>query len=213
MLYPVNLELANKKCAVIGGGSVAWRKAKTLLQAQALVTVISPKVCEPLAQLVEKNMITYHAKSYCLGDLHDFFLVVCATDNPEINKQAAIEAKSNHALVNVVDGSFSSDFTVPAQVQRGDLLITVSTNGQSPAFTRLIKEQLANTYNENYAEFLQLLAKIRGQLKEEVLDSKERELIWQKVLTEEILTFLQQGKLEEAEAKIRNAISSFRAKS
>lgn len=211
--YPVNLNLANKRCAVVGGGKIAWRKVITLLKAQALITVISPIICQPLMQLVEKEKIIYHAKSYCLGDLHDFFLVVCATNSSDVNKSAAIEAKEHNSLVNVVDDSFPSDFTVPAQVRQGDLLLTVSTNGKSPAFTRLLKEQLAEIYNENYAKFLQMISVLRIELKEQITDSKEREMIWQQIMTKEIFAFIEQGKLNEVEAKIKNAISCFRVKS
>lgn len=209
--YPVNLDLANKKCAVIGGGHIAARKAGSLLQAQADVTVISPKlVDEKLARFAKGNLLEYIARGYEKGDLQGFFIVICASDDHEVNKMAAQEAKEQGALVNVADGSFPSDFTLPATVKRGQFLLTVSTGGLSPAFSVLVKKELEEKYNDNYVEFLQVVADLRTRLKGELKTSKQREALWHKMMTKDILELVEKGNLSEAKVRLENAVSRFR---
>ena len=212
-LYPINLDLSGKTCVVIGGGKVALRKVKTLLQAQAKVTVIAPSLTASLAKLAQAEVIFYKQKEYMPGDMTGFFLAVCATDSSFINAAAAKEAKAKHILVNVVDHSFPSDFTVPAQVSRGDLLLTVSTGGKSPALARQLRIDIEKEYGDTYGILLDMIEKVRLELKMILVDSKEREAFWQQAMNTKILAFVKQGKLEEAEAEVRNAIDSFRSKS
>lgn len=173
-----------------------------------MVTVISPVLIEPLAKLAKAKKLLHKEQLYRQGDLTNFFLVICATDDQSINRCAAEEAKESGALVSVVDASFPSDFTVPAQISRGDLLMTVSTGGKSPAFSRVLSRELAQTYGEPYAVYLELLAKAREEMKTRLHTSKARELFWQKVMNQNILDLIKQGKLNKAEAEIKNAIGS-----
>lgn len=211
--YPVNLDLTGRQCGVIGGGKVAWRKVKTLVDAGAQVTVISPELSEPLQCLLGEKLITFRQKSYAEGDLAGFFLVICAADNAAVNLQAAMEARQNGSLVNVTDGSSPSDFAVPAQLRRGDLLLTVSTGGKSPAIARQIRDDLAAHYGVGYGDYLTIVAKLRVELKADYENSNQRVLFWQKAMCPEIMELVRQGKLEKAEAELKNAISSFRAES
>ena len=212
-VYPVNLNIEGRPCAVIGGGHIAYRKVKALLKAKAIVTVISPVLIEELAQLAERADIMYSAKFYSQGDLNAYFLVICATDHSEVNQRAALEAKENGSLVNVVDNESVSDFTVPAQVNRGDLLFTVSTGGKSPALSRQLRAELADTYGTEYELYLELVANVRSFIKTKLKTSREREIFWNKAMNKEILDLLKQGELSVAEERIKHAISSCGTKS
>ncbi|HIU63447.1 MAG TPA: bifunctional precorrin-2 dehydrogenase/sirohydrochlorin ferrochelatase [Candidatus Avacidaminococcus intestinavium] len=209
--YPINLVIKNKRCVVVGGGRVALRKVQSLLEAEALVTVISPMLLPQFAKI--KSKITYLEKKYTQGDLEDCFIVICATNNQQVNAAAAEEARASGALVDLTDNAAEGDFTVPAKVRRGPLTLTISTDGLSPALTVLIKKELEKKYNENYTEFLLLLGELRGKLKQEVACSKHREAIWRTVLTEEVIKLAQAGKIKEVKEILEHAISSFRAQS
>lgn len=211
--YPVNLDLRNKRCAVVGGGKVALRKIRSLLQAGALVTVISPSLDEDLLVVYHEQQFTYFDKVYENGDLQGFFLVICASSDHDANKRAAQEAKEQGALVNVSDNSFPSDFTLPAKVERGPLLLTISTGGLSPAFSVLVKKELEEKYDDNYVAFLQIVAELRAQLVGKVSTSKQRELLWRELLTKDILQLVQKGNLSEAKVKLEDAVSRFRSES
>ena len=135
-LYPINLKLTGRRCAVIGGGAVAERKIRALLAAGAAVSVFSPVLSAGLSELKQAGRFVWVPQDYEPGDLHNFFLVFCATNNSLINRQAAAEAKATGALVNIADAPDLSDFYVPAHVAHGELLLTISTGGGSPALAR-----------------------------------------------------------------------------
>ncbi len=206
--YPINLRVAGKKCAVVGGGAVACRKIKSLLAAGAEVTVFSPELTAELAEMVKKKQFNYIARPYQKGDLKGFFLVICATDNTTVNQAVSAEAERLGILANVVDVPELGNFSVPAQVKRGDLLLTVSTGGKSPAMAKKLRQELAKQYGEEYGEYLDMLDKIRRELKQRLATSKQRELFWRETIDENVLALLRQGRIEEAEAVICHAVSS-----
>ena len=211
--YPVNLQINNRSCLVVGGGSVAERKVQSLLAAGASVAVLSPEITESLADMVRERRITYISRCYQYGDIDGFFIVICATNNKEVNQWIADEANQAGALVNVIDAPEDGNFVVPSQIARGDLLLTVSTNGKSPALAKKIGAQLAQQYGPEYGLYLDLLAKARLKIKEVISSSKERELFWRQMIDDQVINLLKEGKIQEAEAKINNAIGCFRSKS
>lgn len=204
--YPINLRLEGRRCAVLGGGQVAQRKLAVLLDSGADITVISPAVTPLVAGWVAAGHISQISSIYSPGLLAGFFLVICATSDYLVNRTAALEARRSGALVNVIDDPELCDFTVPAQVAQGDLLITVSTGGKSPAMARRLREELARQYGPEYGTYLDLIGRIRQDVRKQLSSSREREVFWQESLTAEIFTLLRQGDLKKAEEKIRNAI-------
>jgi len=211
--YPVNLQINNRSCLVVGGGSVAERKVQSLLAAGASVAVLSPEITESLADMARERRITYISRCYQHGDIGGFFIVICATNNKEVNQWIADEANQAGALVNVIDAPEDGNFVVPSQIARGDLLLTVSTNGKSPALAKKIGAQLAQQYGPEYGLYLDLLAKARLKIKEVISSSKERELFWRQMIDDQVINLLKEGKIQEAEARINNAIGCFRSKS
>ena len=207
LFYPVNLRIAGKLCAVIGGGAVAQRKVASLLAAGAEVTVISPELTVGLAEMVREKRFKYVERSYKKGDLTGFYLVICATDNALANQLAAEEAEQRGILVNVADAPELGNFSVPAQIKHGDLLLTVSTGGKSPAMAKKLRQELAERYGEEYGLYLDIVDKVRRQLKEKLATPKERELFWRETIDEDVLALLRQGRIEEAEARICHATS------
>jgi len=206
--YPINLRIAGKKCIVIGGGTVACRKVKSLIAAGAEVTVLSPELTAELNEMQQKCQCNYIARPYQKGDLSGFFLVICATDDADVNEAVAEEAEDAGILANVVDVPELGNFSVPAQVKRGALLLTVSTGGKSPVMAKRLRQELAQQYGEEYGEYLDMVDKVRQELKQRVATSKQRELFWRKTIDENVLALLRQGRIEEAEAMICHAASS-----
>ena len=207
VLYPINLQLADCPVLVVGGGQVAERKINTLVAAQAAVTVISPELTPGLQVLVKSGTIRWCQRTFVAGDTEPFFLVFCTANRREVNQSVAREARERGKLVNVADGPEEGNFSLPAQVRRGDLLLTVSTGGQSPALVRKLRQELAERYGPEYEELLLLLGRIREEMKEHFATSRERELFWRSALTDEVLDDLRSGNLKEAEERIRHAAS------
>jgi precorrin-2 dehydrogenase/sirohydrochlorin ferrochelatase len=130
-LFPINLNLRDRKCLVIGGGKIAERKVESLLSSGAEIALVSPKITRNLENLAEKGVIKFINRQYTDNDLNDCFLVIVATDNRELNHKVANDCLSRNILVNVVDDPKMCNFTVPSVLRRGSLCIAVSTDGKS----------------------------------------------------------------------------------
>lgn len=210
-MYPINLILDNKPCVVLGGGHVALRKVKGLLDAKAKVTVISPEIVAELAKLVEEKRIIWQKKCYEQGDLDGFTLAICAIGNEKINAEVQREAKQKKVILNVVDRLEFCDFALPAKIRRGDLLVTFSTNGKSPALAKYLRCKMEREFDETYAKWLDRLVQLRKEAIETLPTSDDREIFWRSALSDDVMELVKNKKYDEAEASIRDAISSFRA--
>ena len=179
--FPVFLNLKDKLCIVIGGGKVAERKVENLLIAQAKVKLISPEVTFKLKKLAEEGKIEWEKRVYKKGDLNSAWLVIAATDNPEIQKEVFKEAEEKHIFCNVVDVPELCSFIVPSTIRRGLLTIAISTSGVSPAVARRLRETLEEIIGEEYALYLKLMKDLRKQILNLNLSPEEKEEKLQKL--------------------------------
>jgi precorrin-2 dehydrogenase/sirohydrochlorin ferrochelatase len=163
--YPICLVgLESRRAVVIGGGRVAARKAQALLEAGASILCISPEFCDEFRALEENPRLEMIARPYRSGDLAEAFIVIAATDDPQVNQAVWGEALRWGCLVNVVDDPQHSNFILPAVVQRGELKIAVTTGGASPALARRLRERLESLFGPEYGELAQLMAELRPEL-------------------------------------------------
>ena len=158
VLYPMFMDLTDRRCVVVGGGAVANRKARKLLQARARVTVISPKISPELASVaVEK-----HERRYERGDLSGAYLAFAATDSREVNAAVSHEANELGIPVNVADNPAEGDFALPSTLRRGGLQVAVSTGGASPTLARRIRAELEKTFGPQWAGIVEEYGRTRG---------------------------------------------------
>jgi len=162
--YPVNLDIRNRNCLVVGGGDVGTRKVMTLLDCGAMVIVVSPAVTEKIEELSNKGLIKLEKRGFKPTDLDQMFLVIGATDNPELNRQIHAGAERLGMLCNIADRPEVCNFILPAIVNREDLIIAISTSGKSPAFAKKMRKDLEKKFGTEYAEFLTLMGGIRSRL-------------------------------------------------
>ena len=215
-MYPINLKLDNRQCTVVGGGEVAYRKIQRLLQNNAHITVISPVVNDQIKALAQTGKITWRQETYSKPLLEGSFCVFCATDNREVNRQAALEAKASGMLVNVASEPELCDFTLPGVVQRGRLQFTVSSDGASPAFTRLLRQDMEGRYHQGFGEMAEYIETIRqgliaGGTGEGQTTSEQRQKLWRQALTPDIIELIHNQELDRAKYEIRNAINRARS--
>jgi precorrin-2 dehydrogenase/sirohydrochlorin ferrochelatase len=201
--YPVYIEMRDQLCIVIGGGKIAEGKVEGLLTVKAKITVISPDLTPHLHDLVDQKQITYLARTYQPGDLTGALMVICATDQPEINHQVWQEAIANHQLVNVVDDTPRCNFIAPSILRKGDLTIAISTSGKAPALAVRLKERLQRELGPEYERFLELAGELREPLARHIPDFETRKALWYELVDSEILDALADGE----EAKAREIIS------
>ena len=209
-MYPINLILDDKPCVVIGGGHVALRKVKALLEAKAKVTVISPILVNELKVMAQNNQIIWLQKYYETGDLNGFELVICAVGEDNASQQIYTDAHKARILINAVDKLPRCDFALPAKIRRGQLLITFSTKGISPAFSRYLRCKMEKEFDDTYALWLDRLSILRNEAIAKLPTSDDREIFWRSALSDEVMELVKQKKYDEAEGIIRDAIDSFR---
>ena len=161
--YPICLNITNKRCVVAGGGEVGARKATTLLDCGARVTVIGRTLLPSLEMLRREDRISHVKADYESAHLEGAFLVIGATDSHTVNERIFADARLRGILVNIADAPQLCDFILPAVVRRGDLLLTVSTGGQSPALASKLRKELESSYGSEYADLLEIMGKLRQQ--------------------------------------------------
>lgn len=163
--YPLFLKTKGKRCIVVGGGQVALRKVKMLLEHKADIEVISPVLCSKLQELADNEQIHVIPRQYQKGDLRGATIVISATDNADINREVIKEARRNAILINVVDNPEESDFIVPSYLRQGDISVAISTGGRSPALARKIRTILERELGSEHSPLLDLIEEARAEIK------------------------------------------------
>jgi precorrin-2 dehydrogenase/sirohydrochlorin ferrochelatase len=171
---------------VAGGGTVAGRKIMALLDSGAHVIVVAPEITPEIRQLEIAGAVRVLNRCYCTSDLTGIFLAVAATNHPQTNREIAADARKQGILVNVTDSPKSGNCTFPALLRRGDLEVSISTNGMCPGFAAEIRDIIASQIGNEYGAILETLTAEREKLLTEgrsstynrlFLRSRVRELI------------------------------------
>jgi precorrin-2 dehydrogenase / sirohydrochlorin ferrochelatase len=193
--YPILINLKRFPCLVVGGGQVAFRKIQSLLSYNVKITVLSPKVCKPLSALIKKKKIKIIPKPYSREYIKNYKVIFSATNKREINEQVYNDCKMENKLLNVVDVPELCDFILPAVVQRGELSISVSSQGRAPFFVKEMKNKIDHIFPSYYEDIIDLAGNFRSIImKDKKLNSpkiKEKAFTkffmidWKKVLKNE----------------------------
>lgn len=170
-LYPIYLSLEDKPCLVVGGGRVALRKVKGLLEAGATITVVSPQSEPELLDFARDGKITLHERAFETGDVDGMWLVFCATDVDEVNRAVFEAGEAARAFTNVADIPHLCRFHVPGRYKEGALQIAVSTRGGSPALSRKLRQGFGETLSPWAPRLVEWMAQLRPLLKERLPDS------------------------------------------
>ena len=185
--YPAFINLAGRKCVVVGGGKVAERKVVSLLKSGARVHVISPDLTAALRRFKAAKTIRHSAREYRKGDLFKAFLVIAATSDDMVNEAISREAGG---LVNVVDVPELANFILPAVVNHGPLTIAVSTGGASPALAAAVRKELEQLYSPDFGSYLMFLGKLRKKIIKSDLDKEGREIFFKEAASIEVFSIL-----------------------
>ncbi len=177
--FPFFIDIKNKEILVIGGGKIAYRKIRTLLEFDVKITVISLDFCKGIVSLFEDNKINIIRKAFEIKDLNlkNFFCVISATDNEEINSEVAEECFKRNILVNVADDIEKCNFTFPAIVKRDSLVVGVSTSGNSPTMSSVIKAEIEETIPDYYGKLIEDLGIVRENIGKSIIDEDCRKRI------------------------------------
>ena len=198
--YPVSLDIKNRKCLVVGGGGVGTRKVATLLDCGAKVTVVSPDVSGQLLALANNGSIVLEKRSYRKTDLDGMFLVIGTTDDEKLNRQISIDAEKLNMLCNIADRPNVCNFILPSIVNRGDLTISISTSGKSPALAKKLRIELEEQFGNEYAELLRLMGAIRKTLLSQKHEPEAHKHLFEQLISRGLLDMIRGNRKDEIDS-------------
>ncbi len=196
--YPAMLDIRGRVAIVIGGDRVAAGKAAALAASGAYVNVQSLEFCEELLKLVEQKQVTLRRKAYEPGDLAGAFVVIAATNDPQLVQSIWAETQERGQLVNIVDIPEYCTFILPSILRRGQLTIAVSTEGASPGLAKRIRHSLEESFPLAYSSYVRLAALARTHLRRNGVSYERRDDFFRDFFASEVLLRLAEGNRAQA---------------
>lgn len=181
-VFPLVFRSDRLKALVIGGGEVALRKVKDLLAARVEVEGIAPVVHSKLRDIIESHSIPWHFRDAQKGDSSGYSLVILATDDPEVNRTMAMEARLSGIPVNVVDQPELCTVYFPAVVRNDPLVLAVSTGGGAPFFARETRRKLESWLEDGWSLRAQWAVIFRSFVLENVKEPVKREALFNRFM-------------------------------
>ncbi|MCO4203701.1 siroheme synthase CysG [Aeromonas taiwanensis] len=179
---PIFCQLDNKPVLLVGGGEVAERKARLLLDAGALLTVVAPELDPELAELAANGSIEWLAGEFAPQQLAGKWLVVAATDRREVNALVYQSANQARIFANVVDDPKRSSFIMPSIIDRSPLMVAISSGGKAPVLARLLREKLEAMLPQHLGAVATFAGSLRDRVKARFATMGERRRFWERLL-------------------------------
>lgn len=179
---PIFCRLDNKPVLLVGGGEVAERKARLLLDAGARLTVVSPALDPELATLAADGEIEWLATEFEPAQLAGKWLVVAATDRREVNALVYQSANQARIFANVVDDPKRSSFIMPSIIDRSPLMVAISSGGKAPVLARLLREKLEALLPQHLGAVAAFAGGLRERVKARFATMGERRQFWERLL-------------------------------
>ncbi len=179
---PIFCRLDNKPVLLVGGGEVAERKARLLLDAGAQLTVVAPELDPELAELAANGSIEWLAGEFAPAQLTGKWLVVAATDRREVNALVYQSANQARIFANVVDDPKRSSFIMPSIIDRSPLMVAISSGGKAPVLARLLREKLEALLPQHLGAVAAFAGSLRERVKARFASMGERRRFWERLL-------------------------------
>lgn len=205
-LLPIFLDIKDRKCVIVGGGQVAFRKAVLLANAGGRLNIVAEEVCPELTALCAANHGFIQLKRFEVSDLEEAELVIAATDEPDVNELVSQHARSRQLPVNVVDQPSLCSFIVPAIVDRSPVIIAISTGGNSPVLTRKLKELNESLVPGRIGNLALLLGRFRVKVKQKFPVFADRIRFWENTLESTVPELVYSGQEAAAEAELQKQL-------
>lgn len=203
--YPIFLDIEGRNVVIVGGGNVCARKAETMMNYGARVTVVSPEFTAEIEKWAGEGCLQLRRKKYDESDLDDANIVIASTDDEAVNTRIATDCRKRRIPVNVVDVTHLCEFIVPAIIEKGSIQIAVSTGGRSPALARTLKEDLQRAIGPEYDEVNRALGSLRDAAKKKLPTDVDRKRFFDGIIAQGILDMLRNGRRREAYETIARA--------
>ncbi len=205
---PIFTQIKGSSVLLVGGGSVALRKARLLSDAGAVLTIISPSFDDELVTLAQTQGHVLLASEFSEQLIDNPILVIAATDSQSVNHAVAQAAQARNILVNVVDDPAHSNFIFPAIIDRSPIVVAVSSGGDAPVLVRRLREKLETLLPQHLGPLADLMGRFRAKVKQQFGSINERRQFWEKVLNGPVVSLLGQKKPVEAEKALSDALDN-----
>lgn len=196
---PVSLNVSGKRCLIVGGGDIAFRKARILHQYGANIFLVAQSITPDLKIFLEQGGHLFSIKPYESSDLENCSLVIAATDNDSVNQKIHGDARQHRIPINVVDNRELSDFIFPSIINRHPVTVAVSSNGESPIIARMLRAKLETLIPSRYGELAAFAGKHRKQVKQRINNLQQRLRFWEAQLQGTVAEHLYAGRRDIAE--------------
>ncbi|RIL53197.1 MULTISPECIES: NAD(P)-binding protein [unclassified Mammaliicoccus] len=191
---PLNIDFTDKQVKVIGGGKIAKRRVKAILESDAVIHVISPELTEDLFQLYLDEKIIWKKKIFESSDLEDADFIISATNQQEVN-DVIKKSAPKHSLINMVSDAQVGNVIFPGTLKRGKLQISVTSTGASPKLVSNILDDLEKQYPVDYEEYVEFLFESRIIIKSLNLENTEKNQLLESILSDQYFDKDEQNKL------------------
>lgn len=204
---PLFFDLRHRSVLLVGGGTVALRKARLLHKAGAVIKLVAPEVGPELAQLVKQSGGVIFLETYREDLLNDVVLVISATDQPDINRRVSADSRARNLPVNVVDNPELCSVIMPAIVDRSPLVIGISSGGEAPVLARILRAQLESTIPAAYGHLASFASRFRQAVKQKFADGEQRRRFWEKALSGSVRELVFAGDTHAAERQFLSQLN------
>lgn len=206
---PFFFDLKNRTCLFVGGGNIATRKARLISKAGARIVVVSPYVTDEMQALVKESHGKCHFRKFEDTDLECAMMVICATDDNEVNKKVSRLSQAQKLPVNVVDSPDLCSIITPAIVDRSPLMIAITSGGEAPVLARQIRSKLEVMFPSSYGALAKIASRFRHLVKDKLISGEQRLRFWQSVFEGSIAEKVFSGKIDSAEKDIHELLDSY----
>ncbi|OYD18391.1 uroporphyrinogen-III C-methyltransferase [Klebsiella variicola] len=184
---PIFCQLRQRDCLLVGGGDVAERKARLLLDAGANVTVNALDFTPQFQVWADSQMLTLVQGEFIPSLLDTCWLAIAATDNETVNQQVSDAAEARRIFCNVVDAPRQASFIMPSIIDRSPLMVAVSSGGTSPVLARLLREKLESVLPLHLGQLARYAGHLRARVKQQFASVGERRRFWEKLFVNDRL--------------------------
>ncbi|HBC5610771.1 TPA: uroporphyrinogen-III C-methyltransferase [Klebsiella oxytoca] len=184
---PIFCQLRDRDCLLVGGGDVAERKARLLLDAGARLTVNALDFVPQFQVWADASMLTLVQGEFNPALLDNCWLAIAATDNEAVNQQVSESAEERRIFCNVVDAPQQASFIMPSIIDRSPLMVAVSSGGTSPVLARLLREKLESVLPLHLGQLAHYAGQLRSRVKKQFATVGERRRFWEKLFVNDRL--------------------------
>ena len=204
---PIFTDLTGKAVLLVGGGHVALRKARTLLSAGAVLTVVSHQFEAEFYDWQQQQKAHLIQGDFDAAQLTGHWLVLAATDDDAVNAAVHQAATARQIWVNTVDDQDKCEFIFPSIIDRSPILVAISSGGTAPVLVRRLREKLETLLPQHLGPLAELVGRFRSRVQQKIQGFAERRQFWEKVFNSNVVSLVQKQQLDAAEAELRQSLN------